>query len=319
MERGAPLRVALLVLLLVSPAALAAKPKSSLAYQYYSRGVELNSRKHWDEALKQFQSAIDLNPSYVTAYVEYARAAVMLGKRGQGLDKLDAGFAAARTRDDKDRVQKERESLSEIFYTNETFQWYQNGLNFLKLDRAGSAVDALERARRTEPDNVLVLSAYARALRVEDRTKDAVPVLERALQLNEGKRDVRLDLADAVLVPNPERAHELLKGLGQDERAVILDAQALSSLKRNHEAVEAVRAYFEKQPSSLYAPFWLGKLYERETDGSWNARKYLMTFLRRADAQAQANKDESSAEARQLRTVRAEADQILARVNQKLE
>ena len=312
----------LLIAMVLPWSAAAAKPKSSLAYQYYSRGVELNSRRKREEALKQFQTAIDLNPSFVTSYLEYARTSVMLGRRLQGLQKLDAALAASRTKEDRERVRRERESLSEIFYTNETFQWYQNGLNFLKLDRAGSAVDALERAMRTEPDNILVLAAYARALRQDDRLKDAVAALERALKLNDGKREVRLELAESSLKPDPERAHELLQDAAtsqQDERSVVLDAQALAALKRNREAIELLRAFFEKQPGSVYAPFWLGKLYEREYNGSWNARKYLMTFLRRTDTQVQALKEENSAEARQLRFARAEADQILARVNQSLE
>ncbi|MGZ3700574.1 MAG: hypothetical protein ACXWSD_02265, partial [Bdellovibrionota bacterium] len=193
MERGAGVNYLWIGLLFLSPASHAAKPKSSLAYQYYSRGVELNSRKKREEALKQFQSAIDLNPSFVTSYIEFARTSVMLGRRQQGLEKLDAAMTVARTKEDRERVRKERSSLSEIFYTNETFQWYQNGLNFLKLDRAGSAVDALERAMRTEPDNILVLTAYAQALRHEDRVKDAVAALERAFKLNDGKREVRLE------------------------------------------------------------------------------------------------------------------------------
>jgi tetratricopeptide (TPR) repeat protein len=311
----------LLALLFLAPAE-AAKPKSSLAYQYYSRGVELNSHKKREEALKQFQSAIDLNPSFVTSYVEYARTAVMLGKRQKGLEKLDAALAVARTKEDRERVRRERENLSEIFYTNETFQWYQNGLNFLKLDRAGSAVDALERAMHTEPDNILILTAYARALRQDDRLKDAVAALERALKLNEGKREVRLELAESSLTPDPERAHELLQDVApaqQDERSVVLDAQALTALKRNREAIELLRTFYDKQPGSTYAPYWLGKLYERESNGSWNARKYLMTFIRRTEPQVQASKEENGAEARQLRAARAEADQILARVNRSLE
>lgn len=317
-----PALLTFLALTTLTLPAAAAKPKSSLAYQYYSKGVELNSRKHWDEALKQFQSAIDLNPSFVTAYIEFARTSVMLGKRSQGLEKLDAAASAARARDDKDRVQKERESLSEIFYTNQTFQWYQNGLNFLKLEHAGNAVEALERAMRTEPDNILVLSAYAHALRQEERGKEAISVLERALKLNDGKREVRVELAEAELIPDPERAHELLRGLppgAADERAILLDAQALTTLKRNHEAIDLVRGFYDRQPGSLYAPFWLGKLYEKESNGSWNARKYLMTFLRRVEPQLQASKEENTQEARQLRAARAEADQILARVNRSLE
>ncbi len=300
----------------------AAKPKSSLAYQYYTKGTELASHKKWEEALKQFQSAIDLNPAFVTCYIEYARTAVMMGKRQQGLLKLDAAAEVARSKDDKDRIQKERESLSDIFYTNETFQQYQHGLNYLKLDRSRSALEALEKALKTEPDNLLVLAAYAKALKQEERSKDAIAVLERALELNGSKREVRLDLAEANLVPTPERSLSLLQPLQgnlSDERAVILRAQALSQLKRNREAIETVRQLYDKQPASLYASLWLGKLYSQELNGAWNARKYLMTFLRRTESQALAWKDDNSQEARQLKGARAEADQILAKVNKSLE
>lgn len=300
----------------------AAKPKTSLAYQYYSRGVELTTHKKWSDALKQFQSAIDLNPAFVTSYIEFARTAVMMGKRQVGLEKLDAAMDVARTADEKTRIQKERESLSDIFYTNETFQQYQNGLNYLRLDRSRSAVDALEKALKTEPDNLLVLTAYARALKLEDRPKEALAALERALSLNDSKREVRLDLAEATLVPAPERSLSLLVPLQEnqsDERAVILQAQALVALKRTREAIEAVRELYDKHPASTYASLWLGKLYAQEANGSWNARKYLMTFLRRTEAQSLALKDDLSQEARQLKTSRIEADLLLAKVNKSLE
>lgn len=313
---------ALLLLLVFTPPAIAAKPKSSLAYQYYSRGVELANHKKWEESLKQFQSAIDLNPAFVTGYLEYARTAVMMGKRQAGLEKLDAAMDIARTKEDKERIQKERESLSDIFYTNETFQQYQNGLNYLRLDRSRSALDVLERALKTEPDNLLVLAAYAKALKQEERPKEALAVLERALALNDSKREVRLDLAEAALLPAPERSLSLLvplQGHQADERAVILQAKALVALKRTKEAIESMRQFSDKHPSSTYSSFWLGKLYSEEAKGAWNARKYLMTFLRRTEPQALVWKDDNSQEALQLRATRAEAEQLLASVNKSLE
>lgn len=319
------MKILLALALLCATPALAAptKSKSSLAYQYYSRGVELSARKKWTEALKQFQSAIDLNPAFVSAYVEFARTKVMAGDRKAGLEKLAAAAGVARTKEDKTRVQKERENLSEIFYTNETFQRYQDGLNLLSLDRAGNAMGPLEEAMKADPNNILVLAAYGRALRQEDRLKEAVATLEQAFTLNENKRDVRFDLAEASLGQTPARAHELLEPLlasrSDDEKSIILDAQALSKLERNGDAIESLREFLEKQPSSLYAPFWLGKLYEKETNGAWNARKYLMTFLRRTEALSAVSKDENNPDARALRALKTEAEQILDRVNRSLE
>lgn len=295
---------------------------SSQAYQNYSRGVELAAKKQWAEALTKFESAIELNPSYVASYLEWARSAVRLGRRKDGLEKLAAALAVARPGEERQRVERERENLSEIFYTNETFQQYQNGLNYLRLERSSSAVEALEKALKTEPDNLLVLGAYAQALQAEERQKDALVVLERAFALHEGNRQIRVDLAEASLSQNPERTLQLLKALSaepEEERTTWLQAQALSALKRNREAIELLRGAYERQPSWLYAPYWLGKLYALEASGNWNARKYLMTFLKRSEVIEEKEKIEVTAEIRKLRAARAEAEAILARVNRSLE
>jgi tetratricopeptide (TPR) repeat protein len=315
-------KVILWALALLVAAPELASAKSSLAYQNYTRGVELAAKKQWTEALQKFQSAIDLNPAYVASYIEWARAAVRLGRRREGLEKLSASLAFARTGEEKSKVEKERANLSEIFYTNETFQQYQDGLNYLRLEGSSSAVEALERALKTEPDNLLVLGAYADALRAEERQKDALAVLERAFALNESNREIRVELAQSSLGQNPERTLLLLKPLADEpeqEETTWLQAQALSALKRNKEAIELLRGAYERQPSWLYAPYWLGKLYALEANGGWNARKYLMTFLKRSEVLEEKEKIEATAEIRKLRAARAEAEAILARVNRSLE
>lgn len=296
--------------------------QSTLAYQNYSRGVELESRKKWTEALEKFQLAIDLNPAYVASYIEFARTAVMSGNRRAGLEKLSSALEFTRGREDRERVLRERDNLSDIFYTNETFQLYQNGLNFLKLDRPGSALEAFEKALKIEPDNALILSAYARTLRQQDRGKEAQEILERAHSLNDGKREVRADLAELLLAQKPERALELMKPLVTtklDERAAWIQAQALSATKHNREAIEFLKSAYDKEPTWTFAPLWLGKLYSLEADGGWNARKYLMTFLRRTENSLPTAGIDPSPEALQIKAARAEAEAILARVNQALQ
>jgi predicted Zn-dependent protease len=304
----------LLLLCLFMP--LVSQAKVSVAYQNYSRGVELAAKKKWEEARAKFQAAIELNPAFTASYIEWARAAVMLKRRTEGLNKLSTALAFTRTEGERNKVFEERDSLSEIFYTNEAFQQYQNGLNYIRLDRASSAMEALEKARAMEPDNVLVLNAYANALRSEERHKEAVEVLETAFSLNEGKRAVRLDLAEAVLAREPQRAQLLLKPMLQeesDERVFWLQAQSLAAQKRNREAIEFLKESLDKNPGWIFAPFWLGKLYALEANEAWNARKYLMTFLRRTQPSAEKTED------RKLQAARAEAEEILARVNQALE
>lgn len=295
---------------------------NSLAYQRYSRGVELATKKKWDAALQQFQEAIDLNPQYAASYVEWARAAVMMGRRKDALAKITAGLAFARGSEERKRLARERDSLADIFYTNETFQRYQNGLNYLKLDRPASAVEQMELALKTEPDNVAILAAYAQALQAEERTKEALSALERAHALHEGNVAVRTELAEATLTQNPERAQQLIRPLlaeAFEERVALIQAQALSALRKNKEALEFLRQQMERKPAWIFVPYWLGKLYSLEADGGWNARKFLMTFLKRTEAESEKEGALATAEGRRLKATRAEAEAILTRVNKLLE
>lgn len=194
----------LLLLLLSAASAQAAPPrKNSLAYQHYSKGVELISKRKLEEAIKNFQSAIDLNPGYVASYIEFARSSALLGRRKVALEKLTAALEYARGKEEREKVISERDNLSEFFYTNETFQHYQNGLNYIRLERSSAALEELDRARKVESDNLLVLLAYARALGLEERWKEAAEVLELGFALNDRNRDIRLELSEVSLQKNP--------------------------------------------------------------------------------------------------------------------
>lgn len=298
--------------------------KPNAAFQNYSKGMELADKKKLTEALEQFELAIKANPAYVSAQIEWARTAVLLGKRREALEKLNTAITTLKNRDDKEKIARERESLSDIFYTNETFQQYQNGLNYLKLDRTGSATEALEKALKTEPENLLILSAYAKALMAEEKQKEATEVLEKALYLNAGRKEIRISLAEILLSQNPERSVFLVKPVIEsalpDEEASWVYAKALSALKKNREAIDYLKGVVDQQPSWIMGSFWLGKMYSLEHDGSWNARKYLMTFLKRSEAYTTPSVGENiSAEARRWKLARAEAEEILERVNRSLE
>jgi tetratricopeptide (TPR) repeat protein len=131
-----------------------------------------------------------------------------------------------------------------------------------------------------------------------------------------------MDLAESLIASSPERALQLLNPILEplDERVAWLQAQSLASLKKSKDAIEFLRASFEKNPGWPMAPFWLGRLYSLESDGAWNARKYLMTFLKRSEKAADLEAPEAATpEIRKLRAARAEAEAILTRVNRSLE
>lgn len=314
--------IGITLFLLLSLPSWAATGKLSQAIQSYTKGVELAGKKKWQEALEAFEKSIELNSSYVASYVEFARTAVLSGKRTLGLEKLTEGLDSVRSKEGRDNLLKERDNLSEVFYTNETFQKFQSGLNHFKLDRSIAAIEALEAALKTEPDNLLILIAYAKALVKEQRFKDSMVILERAFFLNSNNREARFMLAEGSLEMSPERTIQLLRPLVSvdsiEEKEAILNARALSASKRNKEAIEFLKTQADKKPAWIFAQLWLGKLYSLESDESWNARKYLMTFQKRAESILNNNKlaDE---EKTLYRTSVDEAGIILNRVNELLE
>lgn len=297
--------------------------KNTLSYQHYSKGVELVAKKKYEEALKSFQAAIDLNPNYVASYIEFARSSALLGNRKIALEKLTAALQFAKSREEKDKIYSERDNLSGFFYTNDTFQQYQNGLNYIRLERSSAAIDALERAKKVEPDNVLVLLAYARALEMEERNKEALDVLEQGFVLNDRNKEVRLEYVEALLEKYPDKALTIIKPALADasqEKVALLQARALAGVKKNKDAIEFLREKTEKQPSWLLVHFWLGKFYSVEADGGWNARKHLMTFIKRAEPLTLLGKEDSpSPEVKSWKVLKTEAESLLERVNKSLE
>ncbi|MCO5142728.1 MAG: tetratricopeptide repeat protein [Oligoflexia bacterium] len=311
-----------LLFFICSKSEAATKGKLALAIQSYTKGVELTEKKKWQEALDLFEKSIELNPTYVASYIEFARTAVLSGKRTLGLEKIVEGLEQVKSKEGRDSLLKERDNLSEVFYTNDTFQKFQSGLNYFKLDRNVAAIEALESALKTEPDNLLILIAYARVLVKEQRYKDSMVILERAFFLNNNNKDVRFMLAEGSLEMSPERTIQLLRpmvSLGMtEEKTAILNARALSASKRNKEAIDFLKPLVDEHSSWVFSQLWLGKFYSLEADDSWSARKYLMTFQKRAESELNSNKL-SEEEKAIYKTSMDEAAIILNRVNDLLE
>jgi tetratricopeptide (TPR) repeat protein len=295
-------------------AARRAQPRETRdsAYQIYTRGVELAAKKKYADALEKFKQAIQMNSSFTASYIEAARALVLMNKRSEGLAMLDTALEHAKRMDERQRITDERTQLSELFYTNTTFQEYQNGLNFLRLERAGAAVTSFEKALTVEPDNVAILVAYAQALQLEEGLSASVRPLEQAYKINPEKKEMRLLLAEALLTSQHSRSlvliKPLLKSKENSEQANILYARALAADGKLREGAEHLREYVDRNPGAQMGLFWVGKLYEKVPERKWIARKYLMTFLKREGPGSTLPKN-----------IREEAESLLSRVNEDLQ
>ncbi len=288
-----------------------AKEKKNSAYQNYTKGAELASHKKYAESVERFEKSIEANPNFLASYIECARSLVMLGKREQAMKKLESAAKAIHRREELDKISKERTLLAELFYTNTTFQFYQNGLNSLRLERSNVAQESLEKALALEPDNVAILLAYARVLQSEDNPKDGIKALEKALEMNPDKKETRVLLAETLLNSFTSRSLDLVKNMAKEKSAeepeAIVYARALSLSEKNKQAIDFLQDKLDKNSNWVLGLFWLGRFYSQEPQGNWMARKYLMTFLKRVEIRPVP------------KATKAEAEALLLRVNQALQ
>ena len=309
----------LLFFLILSAPAFA---RESSGYQLYSKGVELASQSKCKEAAEFFQKAIKLNPSFVSSYIELARCETLQNDRQSGLETLLKGLAKVKRDDDRQKIRKELTNLTEIFYTDTAFQKYQNGLNYLRIGRYGAAEEELNSANEKEPENVLVLLALAKAVELDGNPKGAQEYLEKAVHWNPGKLEALENLAALIWSTNAERVVSLLEPYRKhhpSERTLTYYTLALAKTKRARDGLESLRRAVEENNDWIISAYWLGKSYADETNGNWQARKYLMTFQKRVDGVFQNPKDRPPYELEQFKTLKKQADTLLARVNQALQ
>lgn len=292
-------------LILISGTVFAAKTVS-----FEEKAKQKLEAKDYAGAQGDFLEVIKAHPLLSSGYIGFARAAVLLKDRKAALEKLEQGLKLVVKKEERNKLQEERLNLSEVFFTNQSFQYYQNGLNFLLLERASAAVENLEKALALEPKNVAVLLAYARALAKDGNQASAITNLETTLSINADKAEAKLLLAELIMETQSKRALALMEPMAlaadANEKTALLYAKILSKLSHEGEALEYLKSRAERNGSWLESLFWLGKTYSQSKSGTWLARKYLMMFLKR-------ERDSSG-----LPAQREEAKQLLDRVNDSL-
>jgi tetratricopeptide (TPR) repeat protein len=275
------------------------------------QAADLVQSKSYAKAEQKYLEIIKYHPNHVPAYLELARTEMLLKKRKDALEKLDLALKVATRKEERQKIQDQRSNLSEVFFTNQTFQQYQNGLNFMQLDRASAAIENFERALLAESDNVAILTAYGQALSKESNGAAALKAYEQALLLNPDKKDAKILLAENILESNPKRVVALLESVAIEtdvsEKSAMLYAKALFALAKEKEAFEYLRFRAERNVAWVESLFWLGKTYSKNKDGAWLARKYLMLFLKR------------ERERSQFPVLREEAQTLMSRVNDSLQ
>ncbi len=309
----------ILVFVMLAPSIANTSPKrdrSSGMEDPFTLGKKLAEEKKFEEARLEFEKAIQEDPSFLNAYLESARASVLSGKRKEGLLRIETAIQIAKKKADISRLKEQRKLFAEIFFTNSAFQKFQDGLNLMQSMKLRAAIEAFEQTLATEPDNVLVMIAYARALQAVDDWKESVNVLEQVFILNPDEKQARILLGKALLNVNQERTILVLKPLvanpSEAEDVFITYSQALAKLGENDKAIDVMQKVVDLHTDRVRSLFWLGKYQSDKAENRWMARKTLQTFLKRGEKTDQDLDDE-------LRGLKQDARRILERINAELE
>lgn len=175
------------LLLLLEPLdALAAINPS--AQELYATGLKFLREKKYLDGATALEKASIKNPSLIAAHIELAKALTLLQRRKEALYKLNLAKKYAQSKKAKRRIQENIFLLSETFYTNESFQLYQNGLNHMKTNKLKLAIQSLEQALKKEPDNVAMLLLYGKALQKNGAQQRSIKFLEKAFPKIQTKR-----------------------------------------------------------------------------------------------------------------------------------
>ncbi len=286
----------------------------------FAIGVRLVRERSYAEPVELFEAAVKEDPPFVTAHLELARSLVMSGRRLDGLNRLAKAQRVAKSTNDQKRIRQQRDLLASIFYTNEAFQHFQDGLNLMRDRKTRGAIQSFEKALAKEPDNAQVLTAYGKALLSLDDRNQSIKLLERAHSILPERSDVRISLATGILNKDPKRAAALLRNLVAQsdvaESSVLTYVQALERIGKIRDAISVLRRTTSEHHDRLQSVFWLGKYYSLQPEGAWMARRYLMIFLRRLESTEASQKVEVDQKKNgSLDSLRRQAKSLLERIN----
>ncbi len=80
----------------------------------YGIGLELAGQEQWPEALAAFDQTLKIDPHYVAAWFQRARAQVKLGRKSDAADTLRSGIGHAEARGDRHSADEMRKMLETL-------------------------------------------------------------------------------------------------------------------------------------------------------------------------------------------------------------
>ena len=169
---------------------------------YLEKGDELLKQGKYDEALKYFDSALDLNPKDDRAWRRRGDALEKLGKYNEALESYDKAIEINPKEelswysrgDVLEKLQRYGEALESYDKAIELepkwwLSWYSRGDVLEKLQRYGEALESYNKAIEAAPDNALSFFAKGQLQVAQKQLIEALVSFQESLRLSEAKKD----------------------------------------------------------------------------------------------------------------------------------
>jgi tetratricopeptide (TPR) repeat protein len=202
------------------------------AYLDCGLGVALQQRGKLDEAIAQYQTAVQLKPGYTAAYYNFANALMQQGKVDQAIAQYQKAveteprFTVARLMLANALLQRGKvdEAISQdelAVQTNPEYAEAQYSLGgaLLQKGRVDDAISHYQQALQLNPDFAAAHSELAGTLLQKGRAAEAISHFQKALQLTPSNPSLQNNLA-WLLATSPEAS------LRDGDKAVALARQA---------------------------------------------------------------------------------------------
>jgi Flp pilus assembly protein TadD len=222
--------------------------------EHNSRGIELADRGWYDEAIKEFKKAIELDPNSGHAWDNLA---MVYAEKKQYRDALDAHLKALAVEPDAASSHANLAHFLAVHGLEFAAAEYQQaleleadypdaqlnlGLTYADLGRMDEAMAAIRRAIELDPKDPLARQELAGLLMEEGDHRAAITLLKDVTRLEPGNFEAWVDLgicyAQKGFFEEAERAYDKAAGLREDDLTLLYNRAALHA--RRGQKAEAI-------------------------------------------------------------------------------
>jgi len=256
---------------------------------------QLLDKGNWDDAIPLYREYLKQDPKSLIAVMGLSTALTHSGNRSQSLEilveavnNLSTGEARIYGENIKQRI----DNIYRLFFTNQTFQTFQDGLNLLFVSKFSAAKEKFKKALAEEPDNGEVLIRLGQAALADNDVQSGVKYFKTAKKLNPFCLSARMWLGRALQLSNAfaqavEEFEAVHKENPQSEWTVVWMAEALFSMGQSNVATMLLDSDVKQHPLHVMSLVTSAKLRLQLKQGGienlWVAKKNLQLALNRLD------------------------------------